>query len=535
MRSPVTALLLTCALAAAASRAPAQCSTRLGDIAPGSLDTAATPPTWRAVGDGRIDIGDVVVALRSAVGLQDIAYWQAGCPQVMGDVAPGWLDTSTSPPTWLPTGDGERNLGDVIALLRMTAGLHRISANLTYYKDAKVAIDDRCTRCHVTGGVAPFSLVGWDAVRPATGAIREPIALGQMPPWPPSGSCAPLVGSRALDDKDRAVLLSWLAQGALEGNPADEPAPRTPPAPVAYDVVMPLAEPYTPSSAVSDDYRCFLVDWPVAQRSYVTAFHAAPDVDPLVHHVIAYAVDPADVAEFRALDDGELGPGYTCYGGPGGPDGAARWVGAWAPGGEGGAFPADTGIRMEPGSLVVVQIHYNMDFTPPVPDRTVVEMRTALTVGQAAVVALWPADGFMIPAGAPSTTYTESWVGAASMLPEDRDELNISFFQPYVLRDVALHQHQLGVSTQLEIVRQSGAVECVLDIPNWDFHWQGTYRLATPVTLGSNDSIRVTCTWDNSPENQPWVGGVQQDPRDVWWGEGSRDEMCLGLAYVTAR
>jgi hypothetical protein len=41
------------------------------------------------------------------------------------------------------------------------------------------------------------------------------------------------------------------------------------------------------------------------------------------------------------------------------------------------------------------------------------------------------------------------------------------------------------------------------------------------------DSVRLECIYDNSAENQPVVGGVQQQPQDVTWGEDTLDEMCL--------
>ena len=54
------------------------------------------------------------------------------------------------------------------------------------------------------------------------------------------------------------------------------------------------------------------------------------------------------------------------------------------------------------------------------------------------------------------------------------------------------------------------------------------------MTVNPGDRIRVECHWDNSAANQPIVDGVQQEPHDVGWGEGTGDEMCLGLMYVTA-
>ena len=51
--------------------------------------------------------------------------------------------------------------------------------------------------------------------------------------------------------------------------------------------------------------------------------------------------------------------------------------------------------------------------------------------------------------------------------------------------------------------------------------------------LEAGDRVEMTCVWDNSPENQPVVGGVKQTPRDVTWGEGTLDEMCLGGVTLT--
>ena len=86
-----------------------------------------------------------------------------------------------------------------------------------------------------------------------------------------------------------------------------------------------------------------------------------------------------------------------------------------------------------------------------------------------------------------------------------------------------------GARNRLDIQRASGAKECLLDIERWDFHWQGAYTLRTTKRVEMNDSISLECHWDNSAANQP--DGLP--PRDLNWGEGTNDEMCLGLLYIT--
>ena len=73
----------------------------------------------------------------------------------------------------------------------------------------------------------------------------------------------------------------------------------------------------------------------------------------------------------------------------------------------------------------------------------------------------------------------------------------------------------------------------MVDIPRWDFNWQGGYSQEEPWRLEKGDRMVVECEWDNSPENQPILDGEISDPVDVDWGDGTRDEMCLATFYST--
>jgi hypothetical protein len=85
-----------------------------------------------------------------------------------------------------------------------------------------------------------------------------------------------------------------------------------------------------------------------------------------------------------------------------------------------------------------------------------------------------------------------------------------------------LHQHLLGTSSSLVAIDPAGTERCLVDIPDWDFHWQGNYFLQEPITIGATDRVRLECHFDNS-----------RGTEDVTWGEDSTDEMCLGLLYAT--
>jgi hypothetical protein len=80
-----------------------------------------------------------------------------------------------------------------------------------------------------------------------------------------------------------------------------------------------------------------------------------------------------------------------------------------------------------------------------------------------------------------------------------------------------------------------GSESCLIEIDDWDFDWQGQYALRQPITMNAGkDSLTLSCTWDNSQANQPFVDGKQATPQDVEWGDGSGAEMCLTALFITA-
>jgi hypothetical protein len=99
------------------------------------------------------------------------------------------------------------------------------------------------------------------------------------------------------------------------------------------------------------------------------------------------------------------------------------------------------------------------------------------------------------------------------------------FDERTTIHGIAGHMHLLGRSIRLELLREGPDPRVLLDIPRWDFHWQNAYTFVEPVVAEVGDRIRVTCRHDASLR--------EGDPRYVVWGEGTTDEMCLGVLQVT--
>ena len=91
--------------------------------------------------------------------------------------------------------------------------------------------------------------------------------------------------------------------------------------------------------------------------------------------------------------------------------------------------------------------------------------------------------------------------------------------------------HLLGRSIAIDVNPGTKHEKRVLDIPVWDFDNQGA-QAVKPVEIQPGDTVRVTCEHDQSLRDVlPAFEG--QEERYVVWGEGTTDEMCLGMLLVT--
>jgi hypothetical protein len=186
-----------------------------------------------------------------------------------------------------------------------------------------------------------------------------------------------------------------------------------------------------------------------------------------------------------------------------------------------------------------MQVHYNLQAgITDKTDSTRLELALSDTVDKRAVLFLWtnPAwlegMGMRIPAYESDARYAFAYDPSPVMTSLTRGAIRSNVGM--TLYSASLHMHLLGKAARLEILRGDGVnKECLLDIPQWNFHWQRSYGFLQPKKFRPGDRLNVRCQWDNSAEAQPIIGGVKQTPRDVQWGEGTGDEMCLGVMYAT--
>lgn len=420
--------------------------------------------------------------------------------------------------------------GSLSLLIGCSDSASRSADTPTYVRDIKPLVDVKCTGCHSEGNIAPFSLKTYEQVSAMKGPVTAAVVARTMPPWQAARGCADYVGDRSLTDGQIDLIKRWADAGAPLGDPNDTPVP------VAddrlslsrFDFELPLPVPYTPQN-FPDDYRCFFLDWPATGTTYVTGFGVLPGNPEIVHHAIAYIVRPANVALFQSLDDKEPGPGWTCFGSPlgstpgSGPD-QFSWLGGWSPGVSGTDFPAGTGIEIPAGSKIVVQLHYYSASRVPAPDQTKIRIQTTPTVEKKAAFLpfsnpQWLMGGMQIPAR--SNDVVHRFSADPTMLVSFLTGGALPAGKPLTLYESSQHMHLLAERSLARLDRADGNKECLLDIPDWDFHWQPSARLRTPKRITPGDKLYLECQWDNPGD------------KDVNWGEGTGDEMCLSIYYLT--
>jgi hypothetical protein len=404
-----------------------------------------------------------------------------------------------------------------------------VPEGVTYYQDVKPILDGKCARCHTEGGIAPFALLDYSDAKAHAGVSMLAINDGIMPPWKAEEGCNDYAGDFSLTDSEIAIFNAWVEADTPEGDPANEGDP------IAVedlrlsrvDVALDMPEPYAPVQT-PDDYRCFVIEWPAeySTTQYISGFKAVPGNDSIVHHVIAFLATPDQASDYYALDAGEDGPGYTCFGGPRGP--SQEWIGGWAPGGQGFDMPPNTGMKIEPGSLIILQVHYNTLFDDPIADVTGVELKLDSAVDKEVWTQPWA---------------NPQWLSGGMNIPANDDDVMHSFQfdltwasdgKPVLIHSAGLHLHNLGTSGLAKINRGTGGGEdCLVQIDDWDFKWQDGYSLKSPVRFDAGDQLYLECHWDNSVQNQVIVDGQPLPPQDVNWGDGSTDEMCLGVFLLS--
>jgi len=360
---------------------------------------------------------------------------------------------------------------------------------VTFFRDVLPILQNHCQECHRPGQMAPMPLRTYEETRPWAKAIREQVRSRKMPPWPADPCCGHFSNDRSLSGAETETIARWTETGAQKGNFRDAPAEKKwlegwnlP----AHDIELAI-KPFAVPASGAVEYQYFPVPTGFPEDRWVQAVEVRPGDRTVVHHIVVYIREP----------------GSTWTRGPT----KADILTVYAPGSTPDSWPDGMAKLIAAGSDLVFEIHYTPN-GKPASDRTAVALVFAKKPPEKRVLTLQlNNDHFLIPAGEKDYRVT-AW----GTIPNDA--LLLSFFP---------HMHLRGKSFLYALNN-----ETVLNIPHYDFFWQLSYRLKTPIPLKKGMRLQCWGTYDNSPSNPR-----NPDPSaDVAYGQQSWEEMMIGFFDV---
>lgn len=366
---------------------------------------------------------------------------------------------------------------------------------ISYEKDVAPILINKCVKCHVEGGIAPWQMKNYETVFGWSMMMREVLRTKRMPPWQADPHYGEFAQDLSLSKQELQTLVHWIDSGAKKDSGRDPLAAHKAVIPAwdhgEPDLVLTLNEEDIPANGILD-YRYQEHDIHIDHDIWATGFQVLPGNREVLHHVLVSVIYP----------DGFIEP----------IDRRSPWIDgllvAWAPGGETEKFPAHTGRVIPQGSKLHFQLHYTTNGKAQ-SDRS--------TVG------LYYTDQ------KPENEYL--MVGAFNpnlqIPPHEKryeDQARYLFDDAAILYTLYPHMHFRGKSMRFTALYPDGRREVLLNVPNYNFNWQRGYIFEKPKEIPARTVIYIDAVWDNSVQNT-----FNPAPeKTVYWGDFSFDEMLVG-------
>ena len=122
--------------------------------------------------------------------------------------------------------------------------------------------------------------------RPWAKAIKSAVVNRKMPPWFADPKVGHFANDMTMSDADINTQVSWVDNGALEGNPKDAPAPLkfVDGWNVRPDLVVTMPKPFVVPAKGTVNYKFFLVKTNFPEDMWVTAAEMRTGNSKVLHH-----------------------------------------------------------------------------------------------------------------------------------------------------------------------------------------------------------------------------------------------------------
>ena len=373
-----------------------------------------------------------------------------------------------------------------------------------YATEIAPIIIENCAQCHVEGGIGPFPMSQYLVLLGYSPMIREVLMTKRMPPMQVDPHYNHFENANYIDQDEVQTLVHWIDAGSPRGdNPTDPLVEAVQPrvwewelGEPDYIVDVPAFE--VPATGVID-YFNNTIDLPFTEDKWVRAVQFQPGDTRVLHHLLAYVTSPQTPAGEQPVSE----------------DNVRDFLEGYAPGKAAATpFPEGTGVFIEKGNKITMQMHYTT-IGVPVVDQTRLGLyfydeppeQQYLTYS----ISHWSGGVLEIPPGAHDHRMNHNYVVSEDMML-------------YAMRP---HMHYRGKAFRFSVVYPDQTREILMNVPRYDFNWQPTYRLTEPKFLPAGTRVIIDGVYDNS-DNNP---GNPDATVAATGGLQSWDEMFIG--YIT--
>jgi hypothetical protein len=374
------------------------------------------------------------------------------------------------------------------------------SFSQTWSGDVAKIMYGNCTSCHRPGGIAPFSLTTYEDVSAMANWIEQTIVAGDMPPWTPDPEYKNFVHERVLPAADVQTFQNWVSAGTPSGDLRF--APPIPDYGSGSEIGTPDLSLSIGNYTVAnngDVYRNFELPSGLSSAVFANAIEVIPGNSSIVHHVLVF------------IDSTSNPINPSSIGGTG--SAASQFIYSWTPGASPYYTPVGTGFRLAANTRVILQIHYGPGSLGQI-DNTQINFKLS-TAPQRKIFANALLDNTNMTNG--------PLVIGAEQIRTFNQEMNIN--GNWTALYVFPHMHMLGKSIRAwgNLPVSNDTVQ-LINIPEWDFHWQGNYVFPNSVLIPNGTTLKAEAIYDNTSSNP---SNPSSPPQLVTFGEGTYDEMML--------
>jgi len=393
-----------------------------------------------------------------------------------------------------------------LSIIILVIFTNHTKAQTTWAGEAAQVLFDNCTSCHNPNGIAPNSLMTFPLANAYASSIKSYVVSNEMPPWTADTSYQHYSQERVLTQAEYDILISWVDDGALEGNASQAPAPpiyngsqqlfATP------DLVINAPNYMSKATNFQDDYVCFVLPSGLTQDRKIKAIEVIPGNLNTVHHCLVYS----DATNSNSTD--------TIGGDCGGPVLGSLMMG-YTPGATPTVFPASSsftsGMVLKAGSDIILAMHYP-EGSYGTYDQTKVHfyfydepVTNFREIFAAPIISDW---SFTIAAN------------TVDSLEVEFDNVAIDF----TLLSVFPHMHLLGQQIESHALTATNEIIPLVNIPEWDFEWQDFYWFEHMKKIPAGSKIIGKAKYDNTSSNHH---NPNSPPQNISAGLNTSDEMFL--------